>query len=140
MVTDQHVPRHVPTTTLTTCQCGAAPVSRVVSGSDPESAYKPGDILPHRRPDGQPCELAPRKRRPPSSRHKNPPLAFRPGIKSKGGSSPADPDGDREWLMAYAAETGRPYGAILAEMLALYRKQVEDAKALLSGQGTVRRP
>ena len=49
-----------------------------------------------------------------TDRHKNPPLCFRPGIRTKAGSAPADPDGDRAGLMAYAEETGLPYGAILA--------------------------
>lgn len=50
-----------------------------------------------------------------SSQHRRNPLNFRAG------TEPGDPAGDRAWLLAYAAETGRPYGAILAEALAEYR-------------------
>lgn len=49
-------------------------------------------------------------------RHKYPPIPFRP------------PEGDRLWLLAYAAETGRPVNQILAEALALHRKNHDKKK------------
>lgn len=47
------------------------------------------------------------------NQHKHPPIPFRP------------PEGDRAWLLAYAAATERPVNAILAEALAEYRKERE---------------
>jgi len=44
-----------------------------------------------------------------ADRHRHPPLYFRPAA------------GDREWLAAHAAETGKPQGRILAEALSAYR-------------------
>ena len=54
--------------------------------------------------------------------HKRNPMAFRPGI------LPGDPEGDREWLLALAAKTGRPYGAIVSEALSEYRDRVESTQ------------
>jgi len=49
------------------------------------------------------------------SQHKHPPIAFRP------------PEGDRAWLLEYAAATGRAVNAVLAEALAAYRAAQEAA-------------
>jgi hypothetical protein len=49
------------------------------------------------------------------SRHKHPPIPFRP------------PEGDRVWLLAYAAQTGLPVNRILAEALAAYRQEHSPA-------------
>ena len=49
----------------------------------------------------------------PSAHSKNP-VPFRP------------PAAEREWLAAYAKETGRPVNAILTEALRLFRKRVEQ--------------
>ena len=43
------------------------------------------------------------------SRHKHPPIAFRP------------PEGDRVWLLTYAQQTGQPVNRILAQALAAFR-------------------
>ena len=51
-----------------------------------------------------------------ADRHKLPPVAFRP------------PAADRAWLLAYAAETGRPVNAVLAEALAAYRKRADRVR------------
>ena len=46
-------------------------------------------------------------------RHKRAPLSLRL------------PQHDEAWLLAYAAEAGRPVNAIVAEAVALHRKRVE---------------
>ncbi len=51
-----------------------------------------------------------------SGQHKHNPVTFRPG------TEPGDPAGDRDWLYAHAAETGRKVGEILSEALAEYRR------------------
>ena len=50
--------------------------------------------------------------------HKHNPIPFRPGIK------PGDPDGDREWLLAYATETGLSVSAVISEAVAEKRARV----------------
>jgi len=55
---------------------------------------------------------APRKR--PGDRHKRDPIAFRP---------PAD---DGEWLVQHAEEIGKPVNRLLSELLAAYRREVEE--------------
>jgi hypothetical protein len=47
------------------------------------------------------------------SQHKHPPIAFRP------------PEGDRTWLLEYAAATGLPVNRVIAEALAAYRASKE---------------
>ena len=54
--------------------------------------------------------------------HKHNPVPFRPGVK------PGDPDGDREWLLAYAGKTRRAVGAIVSEALAEYRSRRETTE------------
>ncbi len=56
--------------------------------------------------------------------HKHNPIPFRPGVK------PGDPDGDRDWLAAYATETGRPVSAIVSEAVAEYREKVDFARSV----------
>jgi hypothetical protein len=51
-----------------------------------------------------------------SSQHKHNPIPFRP------------PAGDRAWLLAHAAETGRAVNAVLAEALVQYRQRAEQDK------------
>ena len=46
-----------------------------------------------------------------SSQHKHNPIPFRP------------PSPEREWLLRYAADTGRPVNAILTEALSEYRSR-----------------
>lgn len=48
-----------------------------------------------------------------TDRHKHPPIAFRP------------PEGDRAWLLEYAATTGKPVNAVLTEALSAFRKRTE---------------
>lgn len=50
-----------------------------------------------------------------ADRHKHTPVRFRP------------PEADRLWLLEYAAKTGRPVNAVLAEALAAYRVQREGS-------------
>ena len=56
--------------------------------------------------------------------HKHKPIPFRPGVK------PGDPDGDRDWLLAYAAETGRPVSAIISEAVAGYRERTDHLRTV----------
>jgi hypothetical protein len=50
-------------------------------------------------------------------RHKNTPLRFRP------------PETERQWLLTYQQQTGKPMNAILTEAIQLLRAEVERKSA-----------
>ena len=62
--------------------------------------------------------------------HKHNPIPFRPGIK------PGDPDGDRDWLLAYAAETGLSVSAVISKAVAAYRAKLDYARPLRDARET----
>ena len=62
--------------------------------------------------------------------HKHNPIPFRPGIK------PGDPDGDRDWLNAYAGETGLSVSAVISRAVAAYRAKLERSRPLRDARET----
>lgn len=67
-----------------------------------------------------------------AGQHKRNPVTFRPGLE------PGDPNGDRDWLYAYAEQTARKVGEVLSEALAEYRARKESQE---EGAGSdVRQP
>jgi hypothetical protein len=56
----------------------------------------------------------PEPRKPQADRHTAGPIPFRP------------PAAEREWLTAYAVQTGRPVNALLTEALRLLREHAEQ--------------
>jgi len=57
------------------------------------------------------------------NQHRHPPIPFRP------------PEGDRAWLLAHAAATGRPVNAMLADALRAYRASLDPEHAGAPGIG-----